>query len=433
MKLSPAPSTAVPQSRYARAAKFAVGLVLALAGTAVASHSAEAGPAALTVASIQAVPSEGPMPLSTEFSGDVVGGEGPLEYRWTFGDGLWSTQPAPTHEYGWLGEYNVQLDVSDGGKTVKRASTMVRVTAPELKVTGLATPDTAVAGASFDFSSRLEGGIPPFRFLWSFENASFSYEPNASRRFLGPGVFSVELTVVDWIGEWRMASVNVTVTPGPMTAYLSLERSGDVAPLQVLFSAAAAGGMPPYRFGWSFGDGTGGERARDTHAYRRGGSYLVVLTVTDARGTEARQMAMVEAFDELRVRPRASFGEGGAPLEVWFVVAAAGGSGEYTFAWRFGDGTGAAGQTVIHSFEFPGNYTVSVEARDSLGHNGSAEIRLVVPGIERRSGSSDTQWPAHPAVAAGPSAGAAATAGVIATLLSGGAAGLLVVRRRVRL
>jgi hypothetical protein len=56
--------------------------------------------------------------------------------------------------------------------------------------------------------------------------------------------------------------------------------------LLVNLVGGVAGGTPPYRYEWNFGDGTnesGGPTA--THLYRVSGFYLVELTITDVNGT----------------------------------------------------------------------------------------------------------------------------------------------------
>lgn len=81
-------------------------------------------------------------------------------------------------------------------------------------------------------------------------------------------------------------------------------------------------------------------------------------------------------------------------------------------SWNFGDGSGAAGASVAHSFKKPGQFDITVTATDPLGHatrtssrlaitpalalsnrvirvkGGKARLRLVCPGIaECRGGA----------------------------------------------
>ncbi|HTT25531.1 MAG TPA: PKD domain-containing protein, partial [Thermoplasmata archaeon] len=58
------------------------------------------------------------------------------------------------------------------------------------------------------------------------------------------------------------------------------------APLLVQFTATPTGGSAPYAFVWSFGDGSvaSGE-ASVSHTYTASGSFLPVVTITDAKGS----------------------------------------------------------------------------------------------------------------------------------------------------
>ncbi len=52
----------------------------------------------------------------------------------------------------------------------------------------------------------------------------------------------------------------------------------------VLFSASTGGGVPPYGYSWSFGDGATGTGPTPTHVYTSIGYYKVTLTTMDSAG-----------------------------------------------------------------------------------------------------------------------------------------------------
>jgi outer membrane protein assembly factor BamB len=61
--------------------------------------------------------------------------------------------------------------------------------------------------------------------------------------------------------------------------------SGSV-PLVVTFNVAASGGLPPYGYAWTFGDGNSSVLQSPAHQYLQVGTYAVQVTVTDqARNT----------------------------------------------------------------------------------------------------------------------------------------------------
>lgn len=68
------------------------------------------------------------------------------------------------------------------------------------------------------------------------------------------------------------------------------------APFVVAFTARPVAGIPPYRFHFDFGDGTGNDTAFPVHTYRNVGVYIVHVTLTDSRGdsTTATLTVVVE-------------------------------------------------------------------------------------------------------------------------------------------
>src|SRR5881409_1975733 len=50
----------------------------------------------------------------------------------------------------------------------------------------------------------------------------------------------------------------------------------------VSFTCNAAGGVPPYDYSWSYGDGSTGHSQTTTHSYDSAGIKNVICTVTDS-------------------------------------------------------------------------------------------------------------------------------------------------------
>jgi hypothetical protein len=59
------------------------------------------------------------------------------------------------------------------------------------------------------------------------------------------------------------------------------------------FSANVSGGLGPYQYNWSFGDGTFSNRPYPVHAFLRSGSFQVNLTVTDRVGQTSDASGLV--------------------------------------------------------------------------------------------------------------------------------------------
>lgn len=82
----------------------------------------------------------------------------------------------------------------------------------------------------------------------------------------------------------RIGVDEICVQPlgGALAASFTFTRSGGNA----TFAPVVSGGVPPYTYAWSFGDGGVSSASAPTHAYATPGLYTVSVTVTDSLGTD---------------------------------------------------------------------------------------------------------------------------------------------------
>jgi hypothetical protein len=78
-----------------------------------------------------------------------------------------------------------------------------------------------------------------------------------------------------------------------------------------------------------------------------------------------------------------------SPLSVTFNAIVEGGSLQYIVNYNFGDGTSSQAQTLIHTFQQPGDYNVTVTATDSTGNVSEAwtVIKVASPPIASSFGN----------------------------------------------
>jgi hypothetical protein len=69
---------------------------------------------------------------------------------------------------------------------------------------------------------------------------------------------------------------------------------------------------------------------------------------------------------------------GAAPLAVSFTADPPEGVSGAVYAWQFGDGTSASGQSVSHTFSKPGVYRVILKVSNASGALGEDEQRIKV-------------------------------------------------------
>ena len=79
---------------------------------------------------------------------------------------------------------------------------------------------------------------------------------------------------------------------------------------------------------------------------------------------------------------------GEAPLSVTFNAVVTGGDQPYVVNYNFGDGTASQGQIVIHTYNLPGEYNVTVTATDQ---NGTTAERSTMVRVTPAPGASGFQ------------------------------------------
>jgi PKD repeat protein len=90
------------------------------------------------------------------------------------------------------------------------------------------------------------------------------------------------------------ATTSSTVVSLPIAGISAVPASG-IIPLQVQFNASVTGGVAPYTFAWTFGDGTTSTLQNPLHIYNVAGPYTVTLNVTDSNGNWDTETTTINA------------------------------------------------------------------------------------------------------------------------------------------
>ena len=237
----------------------------------------------LTISPSPTVPAPGQV---ATFTPSFRGGVGPFNYSWTFGDGNASSLRVPGHPYAKQGNYTVALAVRDAAGHSLNASIRIRVYLPLAIVSLSVSPNPATLGAEVTFSAITVGGTAPMEYSWTFGDGQTGGNLSTIvHAYTTDGPFGARVTVQDAIGEVVQATVNVSIVLGATAASSSY---AGAAPLSVSLAGDGQGGFPPYSYSWEFGDGSPVSSLQDpTHVYARPGTYVVSLTVLDARSERA--------------------------------------------------------------------------------------------------------------------------------------------------
>jgi chitodextrinase len=172
----------------------------------------------------------------------------------------------------------------------------------------------------------------------------------------------------------------------PSDAGMSWTPDNPFAGTVITFTGSATGTMP-MTFTWDFGDYAQGQGNPIEHVYEMPGEYRLTLTVTNACGGTV--VTATVAVDPSTCIP---------PYETTFTwipfypvtgepitfTGRASGTLPIDYIWDFGDGSTAVGDVVIHVFELPMDYLVTLTATNDCGLDALTQVVVVEPPLAPR-------------------------------------------------
>jgi hypothetical protein len=104
------------------------------------------------------------------------------------------------------------------------------------------------------------------------------------------------------------------VNPGTITFFPSGTALVSATLVSFQSQVAPSGGVPPYTFAWTFGDGGEGSGPTPGHVYASPGNFLIRATISDSRGMSAQTSLPISAR-AVSGRWSATFSGGDPPLQ----------------------------------------------------------------------------------------------------------------------
>jgi PKD repeat protein len=220
-------------------------------------------------------------------------------YDWDFGDGESSTETNPEHEYQIVGDYEVQLIVTNECG----ADTVVQIISIEgLAPTAAFSTDEQSGCAPFTVNFIDESTENPNSWDWTFEggNPSSSTDQNPTVVYETAGTYEVTLTASNVFGENTITETSyITVLTTPVASFDYDDEGGTVT-----FDNTTTGSTS---WQWDFGDGESSTEENPIHNYTATGEYNVVLIATNECGSTTVEMTVqvivtgIEDFENIEI------------------------------------------------------------------------------------------------------------------------------------
>lgn len=260
-----------------------------------------------------------------------------------------------------------------------------------------AVASTSCNTFTFDASSSYDPDKDLLTCQWNFGDGTSADGVRVTHTYDTPGDYQVTLKVTDTSGRVCGTSqaeqvVHVNLPP---KAVLDAPAGTMCAGAVASFSAAKSSGNPlsgrPMVYRWDFGDGTTGEGLGATHAYAKGGSYMVQLVVDDGRGTACstdRAGALVRVNTPPVARANDAItmcAPAAAPLAVSLNAIESNDPDRdaLTYRWDFGDGSTGEGLRAPHVYQRGGRYTATLTVDDGTGSTCSTAATTVPIHLNR--------------------------------------------------
>jgi large repetitive protein len=270
-------------------------------------------------------------------------------FVWDFGDGTTSTAVVPPpHRYTAFGNIRTYT-ISRRGTNNCGDSTMTKmITVKPIDFKSFIGVDSSLGcqplGIRFRDTVRLSG--VQFQHNWDFGDGFTSNAAAPTHIFLNNGIFTVRHWVSDGCG-WTDTTMQITVLPQPTVSFATPRDTCAGKP----FYFKNTSNNLALSFIWGFGDGATSTAISPTHTYVNAGSYSISVVGSSVNGCKDTAYATVNS----RVNPQFSLSpmqsiSGCSPLSAVLSVADTPVGSTYFYAWNFGDGGTASGQTVTHLY-----------------------------------------------------------------------------------
>ncbi|MEN0005640.1 MAG: PKD domain-containing protein, partial [Bacteroidota bacterium] len=221
------------------------------------------------------------------------------DWEWEFGDGNFSTEQNPEHEYRVPGNIPVTLTVTDTNQCVETTTKNIEYfPVPALIVIA---PSTFVGCAPADiFFDNLSFPIDTtYDIFWEFGDGGIGTDISPTHTYEDVGVYTVSVAITSPIGCETDTTFNdlITVLPAPTAGFsYSPDMPSNLEPL-VTFDDES---MDAINWIWDFGTGVNSLERNPSYEFPDTGMYVVQQVVIHPSGCTDTLIRVIDVVPEIR-------------------------------------------------------------------------------------------------------------------------------------
>ncbi|HEX5653571.1 MAG TPA: PKD domain-containing protein, partial [Chitinophagaceae bacterium] len=281
-------------------------------------------------------------------------------WHWDFGDGSISLQQHPQKIYAAPGTYNVKLVV--GTSSGCTSDTLEKsITIAGLPIAGITNSGACVREPISFQDASVAAGDAITRWYWSLGDGNVSVEQNPTNVYANPGAYTIK-HVVESAGGCisDTATITVRVESIPLAGIAAINSCQG---LNIQFRDSSSSDFGNItNWSWNFGDGNVATVQNPSHSYAVPGTYNVKLVVQSSNGclsdTLSKTVTVGAIPEVLFTNTAVCIGQ---PIQFTNQTVLA--DGTITgYSWDFGDGSNAAVENPVHTYNREGDFTVTLTA-----------------------------------------------------------------------
>jgi PKD repeat protein len=300
----------------------------------------------------------------TYFTNTTISEE-PITYAWDFGDGATSTEENPTHTYGSPGLYTVVLTATNAAGSGVTTNTVTVYSSPAADFVH-SGPDWLGQTTHFtNATTTTPAGDSTVNYRWDFGDGNSSALETPTHDYSDSGTYTVVLTATNAAGS-DVATDTVNIYSAPSVTFTTSTPGwlGESTDFTATVTTTPMGDSS-VNLTWDFGDGTVRTGSTNTsHTYADSGTYTVILTATNAAGTDVATKAMT-----IHGPPTADFTTSSPDWlgQMTYFTNTTISEEPITYAWDFGDGATSTQESLTHAYGSPGIHTVTLTSTNPAG------------------------------------------------------------------